>query len=445
MKNTAPRVSIIGGGLAGVEAAAFLAARGVGVDLYEMRPDVTTPAHASACLAELVCSNSFKGEDPLTAHGLLKQEMAALGSLCLSVARDCRVPAGKALAVDRETFARKVTQGILSQEGITLIRAEVTGIEAGRPTIIATGPLTSEALASRLGELTGRGRLFFYDAIAPIVDAESIDLSKAFFGSRWDEQAHDYLNCPLEREGYYAFVEALLEADRIAPRAFEDTRYFEGCLPIEVIAQRGRDTLRFGPMRPVGLVDPKCGRRPFALVQLRRESLRGNAYNLVGFQTRLAYGEQQRVFGLIPALARAHYLRYGSIHRNTFLDSPRLLRPDLSLRELPGILCAGQLTGVEGYMESAASGILAGISMLAHLAGKELVLPGTDTALGALTHYITDSNIKNFQPMNINFGIMDPPDGPKRERTQLRLRRAELSFGAWLDYLRTDLGIDTGN
>jgi methylenetetrahydrofolate--tRNA-(uracil-5-)-methyltransferase len=426
-----PRVSIIGAGLAGVEAAHVLAAHGVEVDLFEMRPAVSTPAHKTDLFAELVCSNSFKGTDPLTAHGILKAEMDMLGSLVLSVARATRVPAGKALAVDRTAFAASVTSRIMALQTVTLHRQEVTVIDPDRLTIVATGPLTSDALANRIASLTGSDRLFFYDAIAPIIDASSIDMDHAFTGSRWSPADEDYLNCPLTREEYARFMEQLLAADRLRAHEFEDARFFEACLPIEVLASRGDDALRYGPMRPVGLTDPKTGRRPFAVVQLRRENLRGDACTPVGFQTRLTYPEQKRVFSLIPALRDARYLRYGSIHRNTYLDAPRVLEKDLRLKGSGCTYVAGQLMGVEGYMESAATGIIAGISVMARIRGERFVPPGPETAIGALIHHITDPSMERFQPMNTNFGIMPAPDVPKRERAARRSRDARDVFEHW--------------
>jgi methylenetetrahydrofolate--tRNA-(uracil-5-)-methyltransferase len=341
--------------------------------------------------------------------------------------------------VDREAFAIALTRRIESMEKITLVRGEVTDIDPDIPTIVATGPLTSEGLAEKLTEITGSGRLFFYDAIAPIVEASSIDMTRAFFGSRWskDENDEDYLNCPLDREEYDTFVRELLEGDKVNARSFEDVRFFEACLPVEVMAGRGHESLRYGPMRPVGMVDPATGGRPYAVLQLRRETLKGDAYNLVGFQTRLTYPEQKRIFSLIPALAEAHYLRCGSIHRNTFIDSPRVLSEDLSLKGNPNIFMAGQITGVEGYMESASMGIAAALSVLARLAGRDFVPPRADTAIGALLHYITQSATDRFQPTNINFGIMEEPDAPKKDRKQKRLENEERSFEMWMESLKS--------
>jgi methylenetetrahydrofolate--tRNA-(uracil-5-)-methyltransferase len=432
----AVRARVIGGGLAGVEAAHLLAGHGVKVELYEMRPCIQTPAHKTDLFGELVCSNSLKGIDPSTAHGLLKKEMAQFGSIVIKAAQETKVPAGKALAVDREAFARSITNTIQSNNLIDIYRQEFREIDDEIPTIIATGPLTSENLALHLAGMTGSSRLFFYDAISPIIDAQSIDMEHAFFGSRWDPTSTDYLNCPMDEDLYSAFITEVLRADRVNPRSFEDAKFFEACLPIEVIASRGKDSLRFGPMRPVGFIDPGTGKRPFALLQLRRENLRGDAYNLVGFQTRLTYHEQKRVLGMIPALANASFERYGSIHRNTFFDSPRVLNEDLSIKGYPQTFLAGQVTGVEGYMESAATGILAALSLLAKASDDKFCAPPPDTAMGALVHYITDKTNTVFQPMNINFGIMELPEAPKKLRKQIRLEKESTSFERWFKSLR---------
>ncbi|MEA3222386.1 MAG: methylenetetrahydrofolate--tRNA-(uracil(54)-C(5))-methyltransferase (FADH(2)-oxidizing) TrmFO [Thermodesulfobacteriota bacterium] len=434
-KLKASRVRVIGGGLAGVEAAYHLASRGIEVDLLEMRPSTMTDAHKTLLLAELVCSNSFKGDDPNTAHGLLKKEMRTLNSVVLKVADGTRVPAGKALAVDRDAFARDITQLIESERSINLIREEVKGIDTDIPTIIATGPLTSGGLTKDITRLTGSGGLYFYDAISPIVDADSIAMGHVFFGSRWSPQSKDYLNCPMTEEQYDAFIDALLAADKVKPHTFEKKELFEGCLPIEEIASRGRNSLAFGPMRPVGFVDPKTGNRPFAIVQLRKENLKGDAYNMVGFQTRLTYPAQQRVFQMIPGLASSGFLRFGSVHRNTFIDAPRILRKDLSIIRHPGVKLAGQITGVEGYMESAATGIIAGLAMSAYLKDIPFYPLPPSTAIGALIHYITDPVEKSFQPMNINFGIMETPHVAKGMRKKAVLEKAEHTFGKWVDSL----------
>ncbi len=430
------RVKIVGGGLAGCEAAWFLAERGIGVDLYEMRPNTMTPAHSGPNLAEVVCSNSFKGEDPATAHGMLKQELRAMGSLLLQIADETRVPAGKALAVDRDKFSELATEKISQHPAIQLIRTEVDRIDPDEATIIASGPLTSPKLTDEILRLTDSSGLAFYDAIAPIIEAQSIDMHKAFFGSRWEDDNNDYLNCPMEKDEYESFIDALLEADRVNPRSFEDASYFEGCLPVEVIAGRGRESLRYGGMRPIGFTNPHTGRRPYAIVQLRRENLAGEAYNLVGFQTRLTYPGQDKVFRLIPGLENATFLRHGSIHRNTFINSPQLLSTDLSLRNYPRIRMAGQLIGVEGYIESAASGLLAGISQYCALNKLEYRVPPRECALGSLINHITDPAIEKFQPMNINFGIMPMPDVRKKERKEARLKIAAESFAVWIKSIK---------
>ncbi len=415
-----------------MEAARFLSDRGLVVELFEMRPCRSTPAHKTGLLGELVCSNSLKGTDPQTAHGLLKKEISRLNSLVLRAARETSVPAGKALAVDRGSFAASLTREIESDERIQVVRQEVCEIDPEIPTIVATGPLTSDALAARLADLLGSERLFFYDAVSPIVDAQSIDMGRAFFGSRWEEGSTDYLNCPMERDEYDRFVRALLEADRVQAHAFEDACFFDACLPVEVIAGRGSESLRYGPMRPVGVFDPSSGRRPYAVLQLRRENLKGDAYNMVGFQTRLTYPEQKRIFSLIPGLSRAVFHRYGSIHRNTYFDSPRVLNRDLSLKGYPRIFLAGQLTGVEGYVESASTGIYAAIGLLSSLRGKEIPVPPADTALGALIQYITEPREDRLQPSNINFGIMEAPANiPKKIRKEVRLEREAMSFEDW--------------
>lgn len=427
-----PDVRVIGAGLAGVEAAHVLARGGARVELFEMRPLRMTPAHKTDLLAELVCSNSLKGTDPLTAHGMLKREMKVLGSLVMSAAERSRVPAGKALAVDRTVFAETVTSHIASHRRIAIRREEVKTLDKDRLTIIATGPLTSDALAHELATMTSSSRLFFHDAISPIIDAESIDMDHAFAASRWKDECTDYINCPLDRDEYALFVKEVMSADMVRLHEFEDARYFEACLPIEVLAQRGRDALRFGPMRPVGLKDPKTSKRPYAVVQLRKENLAGEAYTMVGFQTRLTYPEQKRIISIIPALRNARILRYGSIHRNTYLDSPRILGTDLKVIGQEHFYLAGQIMGVEGYLESAAMGILAGMSVLARLKGLPFSPPGPDTAMGALVSYITDRTIADFQPMNANFGIMPAPAVPKARRAEARSEQALRSFESWV-------------
>jgi len=409
-------VRVIGGGFAGVEAAWQLAGAGVPCVLSEMRPARQTPAHKTGGLAELVCSNSFKAERPGSAAGTLKAEMKLLGSLCVEVAEQCRVPAGGALAVDRDKFSREITRRIEVEPLIELRREEITYIPEDGMTIVAAGPLASDALAADIQRLCG-GALHFYDAAAPIVTAESIDMDYAFFSSRYDRGGEDdYLNCPMDKEQYEAFEAALLSAERAHTHDFDPTPtnlggspgtpVYEGCMPIEVLASRGKDAIRYGPMKPVGLRDPRTGHRPWAVLQLRRENSAGTLYNLVGFQTNLKFGEQSRVFGMIPALEHAEFARYGVMHRNTFLDSPRLLRKDFSCKLRVGLYFAGQITGVEGYMESAASGILAGRNAARAMQGlPPLRLPPV-TMLGALSRYISDAGVKDFQPMGANFGLL---------------------------------------
>jgi len=401
-------VIIIGGGLAGCEAAARLAACGVPAVLFEMRPRKRTPAHKTGKLAELVCSNSFKSDSLTNASGLLKKEMEILGSVVMKAARRTSLPAGGALAVDREAFAEAVTETIDSLPGIELVREEVESIPGQGLVIVATGPLTSEALAEDISRLTGAENLAFYDAIAPLVTAESINMGLAFRASRYGKGGDDYINCPMTRDEYRAFVEALLAARRTPLREFEEPRYFEGCLPVEVMAERGRDTLAYGPMKPVGLRDPRTGKRPYAVVQLRRDDSAGRLYNMVGFQTRLAYPDQERVFRMIPGLEAAEFARAGSVHRNTFINSPALLAPDLSLREHPRLIFAGQITGVEGYLESAACGMVAGMSAAVRAGGRRFEPPPAETVTGALIRYVTGASCKDFQPMNANFGLLPP-------------------------------------
>ena len=405
-------VHVVGGGFAGVEAAWQLARAGIPCVLSEMRPLRQTPAHRTGGLAELVWSNSFKAERPGSAAGTLKAEMELLGSLCIAEAKRHRVPAGGALAVDREAFSREVTRRIEAEPLIELRREEVTEIPEGMA-IVAAGPLASDALASDIQKLCGEG-LHFYDAAAPIVTAESIDMTCAFFSSRYDRGGEgDYLNCPLSREQYEAFEAALLSAERAYTHDFD---VYEGCMPIEVLASRGKDAIRFGPMKPVGLRDPATGHRPWAVLQLRRENAAGTLYNLVGFQTNLKFGEQRRVFGMIPALREAEFARYGVMHRNTFLDSPRLLRGDFSCKLRKGLYFAGQITGVEGYMESAASGILAGRNAARAIQGLPPLQLPPETMLGALSRYISDASVQDFQPMGANFGILPGLDERIRDK-----------------------------
>lgn len=431
-------ITVIGGGLAGCEAAWQIAKRGVPVKLYEMKPERFSPAHKSPGLAELICSNSLKAARIESAAGLLKEEMRRLGSLLMDCAGRCSVPAGGALAVDREEFSRLATEAIEGEPLIELCRREVTEIPGG-VTVIASGPLTEGGLAEEIEKLCG-GRLSFFDAAAPIVTAESIDMTKCFAASRYGRGEDDYINCPMNKEEYERFVTELVGAERAplhgcdasSPEggSSEDPKVYEGCMPIEVLASRGRDAIRFGPMKPVGLTDPRTGHRPWAVVQLRAENRERTLYNLVGFQTNLKFGEQKRVFGMIPGLLNAEFMRYGVMHRNTFLDSPRVLDADYSLRTRPELFFAGQMTGVEGYMESAASGMLAGINAVKRRHGQEtLVLPGT-TMIGALSRYIAGYEGKDFQPMGANFGILPPLPTHIRDK---RERYAGLSKRALLD------------
>jgi methylenetetrahydrofolate--tRNA-(uracil-5-)-methyltransferase len=423
-----PIITVVGGGLAGSEAAWQAAERGAWVTLYEMRPHKMTPAHVSDRLAELVCSNSLGSNLPDRAAGLLKAELRYLRSLVLACADETRVPAGGALAVDRELFAVEVTRRVEAHPRIRVVREEATAIPDG-PTVIATGPLTSGVLAKEIAVLTGQEHLYFYDALAPIVSADSIDMSIAFRASRYGEGDADYINCPLTEEEYARFFEALASADRIPLRDFErePDRFFEGCLAVEVMASRGRDTLAYGPLRPVGLTDPRTGKRPYAVVQLRQDNQAGTLYNIVGFQTNLRYGEQERVFRLIPGLGRAEFVRYGQMHRNTFINAPLLLDPTMGFRTRPGLFFAGQITGVEGYVGSVGSGWVAGVNAARFALGQEpLILPRM-TMLGALCHYVSHAEPEMFQPMKANFGLLPPLSSPvrnKRKRYQAYAARA---------------------
>ncbi|MEE3427674.1 MAG: methylenetetrahydrofolate--tRNA-(uracil(54)-C(5))-methyltransferase (FADH(2)-oxidizing) TrmFO [Ruminococcus sp.] len=416
-------VNVIGAGMAGCEAAYQLAKRDVKVNLYEMKPAKKSPAHKSDMFAELVCSNSLKANRVNSAAGLLKEEMRNLDSILLKAADKARVPAGGALAVDRNVFSKIVTDEIKSNKNIKVINEEITSINQSEITIIATGPLTSDALADKISELFGDS-LSFFDAAAPIVDFKSVDMSRAFFESRYGKgDKTDYLNCPMNKEEYEVFYEALVNAERAPINDFDvrDPKVYEGCMPIEVMAQRGHDTIRFGPMKPVGLTDPNTGHRPWAVLQLRKENSSGTMYNLVGFQTNLKFPEQKRVFGLIPALKNAEFVRYGVMHRNTFLNSPKILNSDFSVKNNPNVFFAGQITGVEGYMESASSGIIAGINAYKRLNGEDTFLLPETTIIGSLSRYIADDTVKDFQPMGANFGILPeliyrPRD--KRERGQ---------------------------
>jgi methylenetetrahydrofolate--tRNA-(uracil-5-)-methyltransferase len=423
-----PPVHVIGGGLAGSEAAWQLAERGHDVVLHEMRPTVGTAAHKTDRLAELVCSNTFKSTETSNAHGLLKAEMRLLGCVILECADAARVPGGSALTVDRELFSAAAHERIASHPRIAIERGEVSDLPS--PGIVATGPLTSSALAARIRDRLGVESMAFYDAIAPIVAHDSIDYDIVFRASRYGKETMEgesdgaYLNCPMSRDQYEAFVDAVVAADQATAHEFDAVPYFEGCMPAEEMARRGRETLRFGPMKPVGLVDPRTGREAYAVVQLRMEDRGGRMWNLVGFQTRLRYPEQQRVFRMIPGLENAEFLRFGSIHRNTYLNAPAALLPHLALRDDPRVLFAGQLTGVEGYTESTATGLLAGVNLSRLLAGEEPVLPPPTTMLGALYRYMREADPKHFQPMNANFGLVD--ELPQRVKDK-RVRKERLA------------------
>jgi methylenetetrahydrofolate--tRNA-(uracil-5-)-methyltransferase len=426
-------ITIIGAGLAGCEAAWQIAKRGGKVILYEMKPKVYSPAHRSPFFAELVCSNSFKSESLENASGILKEEMKQLDSLILRIAKEAKVPAGDSLAVDREVFSKQITQALENLENVEVIREEVSSIPQNGITIVATGPLTSETLSREIQKMTGTCHLFFYDAISPIVTAESIDFQKAFKSSRYGKGGEDYVNCPMDEKSYTQFVDALNQAEKVLVQPFEKRYLFEGCLPIEEMAARGRETLAYGPLKPVGLIDPKTGKQPFAVVQLRQEDRFETFFNLVGFQTRLKYGEQQRIFRMIPGLEKAEFVRLGSVHRNTFIDSPRLLRESLQLKTDDNLFFAGQITGVEGYMESTAMGLLSGINAHRYANGMSTFAPPPMTAMGALVHYITHSQAVPFQPMNINFGLFHPLSGKSRGRAKrlLLAKRALKEMEEW--------------
>jgi len=427
-------IVVIGAGLAGCEAVWQIAKRGGEVILYEMKPEIYSPAHHSPFFAEIVCSNSFKSESLENAPGVLKKEMELLESFILKTAKETRVPAGDSLAVDREVFSKGITQVIERLENVEIIRKEVSAIPEDGITIIATGPLTSETLSREIQRITGDQHLFFYDAISPIVTADSIDFEKVFKASRYGKGGDDYINCPMGEDEYCRFVNALNQAEKVPIRHFERMYLFEGCLPIEELAARGKDTLAFGPLKPVGLIDPKTGRQPFAVIQLRQDDRFGTLLNLVGFQTRLKQEEQKKVFRMIPGLEKAEFVRLGSVHRNTFVDSPRLLKESLQLRDRPNLFFAGQITGVEGYMESTAMGLLAGINAFRKARGMETVFPSSNTAIGALIHYITHSPTIPFQPMNINFGLFPPLQGKARgrERRRLLAKRALNEMEKWM-------------
>jgi methylenetetrahydrofolate--tRNA-(uracil-5-)-methyltransferase len=427
-------VVIIGGGLAGSEAAWQAANRGVRVTLYEMRPKEATPAHKTGGLAELVCSNSLGSADPPSAAGILKAEMRRQGSLIIKIADEVRVPAGSALAVDRDQFSLKITQALEGHPNVRILREEMADIPTDCVCIVATGPLTSDKLSQAIARLARYNHLYFYDAISPIIDADSINMEVAFRASRYDKGGDDYLNCPMDEETYHRLYEALLTAEKVQPKSFEQIPYFEACLPIEVMAERGRETMQFGPLKPVGLHRPD-GTRPYAVVQLRTENAHRSCYNIVGFQTRLTYGEQKRVFRMIPGLEQAEFLRYGSLHRNTFINSPHLLRNTLQFKDRSSLFFAGQLVGVEGYTDSAAMGGLAGINAVRELRGVPSITPPPTTAHGCLVSYITGADPRHFQPMNINFGLFPPLSvtvRDKERKRQLISQRALEDHAAWM-------------
>jgi methylenetetrahydrofolate--tRNA-(uracil-5-)-methyltransferase len=453
-------LTVIGAGLAGSEAAWQAAAQGVPVTLYEMRPVRATAVHKTDRLAELVCSNSFRGDKLDNAVGLLKEEMRRLGSLVMRIAEACRVPAGAALAVDRERFAQGITEALAAHPLITIRREEVQAIpvsSVSSPVIVATGPLTSDALSAKIAQVVGAGHLYFYDAISPIVLAETIDHSKVFRQSRWDRSLRsggigcgiddgegDYLNCPLDRAEYERFYDALTHAESATVHDFDKERFFEGCLPIEVMAHRGVDTLRFGPMKPVGLVDPRTGREPYAAVQLRQDNLAGDHFSLVGFQTQIKWGDQARVLRLIPGLEQAEFVRFGMVHRNTYVNGPTVLQETWQVRTRPALFFAGQMSGVEGYVESAASGLLAGMNAAALVNGQELSTPPRSTAIGALAYYVSHANPAHYEPSNITFGIMAPLAKAPRGRQARKLALAERALAdldAWQALRETALSV----
>ncbi len=420
-------VKVIGAGLAGAEAAWQLAQRGISVELYEMKPEKKSPAHHTDTFAELVCSNSLRSDRLENAVGLLKEELRRLDSLIVSCADATRVEAGGCLAVDRQGFSDLVTEKIRNHPNITVIAQEITKVPEG-PVIVATGPLTSDALSQAIGEYFGTGYLHFFDAAAPLVTAESIDMDAAWWQSRYDKGTPDYVNCAMNKEQYEAFLKELISAEEAPVHGFEDRNVFEGCMPVEVMGRRGPDTLRFGPLKPVGLIDPKTGKEPYAVVQLRQDNAAKSVFNLVGFQTHLKFPEQKRVFSMIPALRNAEFVRYGVMHQNTFLQSPKLLDKYYADRRNPLVAFAGQMTGVEGYVESAASGFLAAVAMAAKVQGRELPDFPKETAIGALGLYISDERIENFQPMNINFSIISPLEQRIRKKAEKNLALSNRSL-----------------
>ncbi|MEE8422938.1 MAG: methylenetetrahydrofolate--tRNA-(uracil(54)-C(5))-methyltransferase (FADH(2)-oxidizing) TrmFO [Thermodesulfobacteriota bacterium] len=426
-------VTIIGGGLAGCEAAWQLSRSGVAVLLYEMKPTIYSPAHKSENLGELVCSNSLKSGFLENASGLLKEEMKELDSLMIEAAYATRVPAGSAIAVDRDEFSTYITKRLEERNNVEIVREECKTIPSGSPVIIATGPLTSESLSCELSSLIGEEFLYFYDAISPTLYSESIDFDIAFKASRYAKGGDDYINCPMNKEGYYALIDELLNAEKVKLKGFEKEAYFEGCMPVEVIAERGRETLAYGPMKPVGLINPKTGKQAYAVVQLRRENSSGTLYGMVGFQTKLTYPEQKRIFSMIPGLEKVEFARYGSLHRNTYINSPEVLKSTLQLRSDQFVYIAGQLTGVEGYCESGAMGIVAGINAAHFVKDLEPTIPPPSTMIGALIDYITCSDKKEFQPMNANFGILPSPNvkGGKKVRRMAMVEKAISDIREW--------------
>ena len=422
------KVTVVGAGLAGSEAAWQLAQRGIQVELVEMKPHKMTPAHHSADFGELVCSNSLRGDRLENAVGLLKEELRRCGSMILACAEETRVEAGGCLAVDRNGFAAKITERLKNHPNITITCEEVTEVPEG-PVIIATGPLTSDALSKAIGEYFGSGYLHFFDAAAPLVTAESIDMNEAWWQSRYDRGTPDYINCAMDKEQYEAFIKELVAAEEAEVHGFEDKNVFEGCMPVEVMARRGFDTLRYGPLKPVGLTDPQTGKEPYAVVQLRQDNAEKTIFNLVGFQTHLKFGEQKRVFSMIPALRNAEFVRYGVMHQNTFLQSPKLLDRYYADRRNPLVAFAGQMTGVEGYVESAASGFLAAVAMAAKVQGREIPEFPKTTAIGALGLYISDESVENFQPMNINFSIISPLEKRIRKKAEKNMAISQRSLG----------------
>ncbi len=433
-------VTVVGGGLAGSEAAWQAAERGARVRLCEMRPETPTAAHQTGRLGEIVCSNSLKTDEPGTAPYLLKEELRRAGSLLVSIAHEVAVPAGSALAVDRERFSERVTERLEAHPNVEIVRGEVRELPDDGVVIVATGPLTSPALSETIAQLTGSDHLYFYDAIAPVVEADTIDTSVAFRAARYDKGGDDYLNCPFSEEEYATFYDALTTAESVPLHEFEKTMYFEACLPIEEIARRGRDTLRYGPMKPVGLADPRTGRMPYAVVQLRQENLLADSYNIVGFQNHLKFGEQKRVLRLIPGLANAEFVKMGQVHRNTFINGPATLTETLQMRRNPRVLFAGQISGVEGYIEAMATGLMAGVHAASIAAGREPVAPPRESAMGSLVNYVANADAKHFQPANITFALL-PPIAPderrklkqKRQRHEHQVALGLRAFASWLD------------